>query len=48
VGCPSIHLVSEKGSSRKLGRLEGMDRGHLTWFEGDALCEDCALIHGVL
>jgi hypothetical protein len=24
-----------------------MDSDHLTFFEGDALCGDCALVHGV-
>jgi hypothetical protein len=28
--------------------FEVVDPGHVTFFEGDALCEECALNHGVL
>jgi hypothetical protein len=36
----------ERYSNREL--YEVVDPGHLTFFEGDALCEECALNHGVL
>jgi hypothetical protein len=33
---------------RHVDLLEVTDPHHLTFFEGDALCRDCALHHGVL
>jgi hypothetical protein len=57
-GC--VHIILATLKRAKTFRCEGCSNrfpnselfeapaDHLTWFEGDALCEDCARAHGVL
>jgi hypothetical protein len=57
-GC--VHIICATLAKAKTFRCEGcgdrfpnremfeVEEDHLTFFEGDALCRDCALNHGVL